>query len=52
MACAVAWRLYSANLLKIGDIDPRGDTSYCNTISEKGRAIGGSVLETILRKFN
>ena len=38
--------------LKIGDIDPRGEISYCDTISEKARAIGGSVLEAILRKFN
>ncbi len=38
--------------LKIGDIDPRGNTKYCTTISEKARAIGGSVLEAILRKYN
>ena len=38
--------------LKIGDIDPRGDAGYCYTISDKARAIGGSVLEAILRKFN
>lgn len=38
--------------LKIGDIDPRGDVKYCTTISEKARAIGGSVLEAILRKYN
>ena len=38
--------------LKIGDIDPRGNRQYCNTISEKARAIGGSVLEAILRKYN
>ncbi len=38
--------------LKIGDVDPRGDPSYCHTISEKARAIGGSVLEAILMKFN
>jgi len=38
--------------LKIGDIDPRGNIEYCTTISEKARAIGGSVLETILREFN
>ena len=38
--------------LKIGDIDPRGNQQYCNTISEKARAIGGSVLEAILRKYN
>ena len=38
--------------LKIGDIDPRGDVDYCNTISEKARAIGGAVLEAILRVYN
>jgi xanthine dehydrogenase accessory factor len=38
--------------LKIGDVDPRGDAQYCYTISDKARAIGGSVLEAILRKYN
>jgi xanthine dehydrogenase accessory factor len=38
--------------LKIGDIDPRGNPSYCDTISEKARAIGGSALEAILMRFN
>ena len=38
--------------LKIGDIDPRGNRQHCTTISEKARAIGGSVLEAILRKYN
>jgi xanthine dehydrogenase accessory factor len=38
--------------LKIGDVDPRGQRAYCNTISEKARAIAGSVLEAILRKYN
>jgi xanthine dehydrogenase accessory factor len=38
--------------LKIGDIDPRGDAGYCYTISEKARAIGGSVLEAIMRVYN
>lgn len=38
--------------LKLGDIDPRGEASYCYTISDKARAIGGSVLEAILRIFN
>jgi xanthine dehydrogenase accessory factor len=37
---------------KIGDIDPRGCADYCYTISEKARAISGSVLEAILRVFN
>ncbi|MGO9121675.1 MAG: selenium-dependent molybdenum cofactor biosynthesis protein YqeB [Desulfomonilaceae bacterium] len=38
--------------LKIGDVDPRGDPGYCSTISEKARAIGGTVLEAILMRFN
>jgi xanthine dehydrogenase accessory factor len=38
--------------LKIGDVDPRGREQFCDTISEKARAIGGSVLEAILRIFN
>ena len=38
--------------LKIGDIDPRGEVNYCFTISDKARAIGGSVLEAILRSYN
>ncbi|MGC8494077.1 MAG: selenium-dependent molybdenum cofactor biosynthesis protein YqeB [Syntrophobacteraceae bacterium] len=35
--------------LKIGDIDPRGDAVLCTTISDKGRAVAGSVLEAIFR---
>lgn len=38
--------------LKVGDIDPRGRVDYCTTISEKGRAIAGAVLEAILRVYN
>lgn len=38
--------------LKIGDIDPRGDAGYCHTVSEKARALGGSVLEAILAVYN
>jgi xanthine dehydrogenase accessory factor len=38
--------------LKIGDIDPRGDARFCHTISDKARAISGSVLEAILRVYN
>lgn len=38
--------------LKVGDIDPRGRAGYCTTISEKGRAIAGAVLEAILRSYN
>ncbi|MGO8823311.1 MAG: selenium-dependent molybdenum cofactor biosynthesis protein YqeB [Desulfomonilaceae bacterium] len=38
--------------LKIGDIDPRGDKEYCNTISDKARVIGGAVLEALLAAYN
>jgi xanthine dehydrogenase accessory factor len=38
--------------MKVGDVDPRGIQEYCFTISEKARAIGGGVLEAILRKYN
>ncbi len=38
--------------LKIGDIDPRGERIYCETISEKARSIGGAVLEAILAAYN
>jgi xanthine dehydrogenase accessory factor len=38
--------------LKLGDIDPRGDVAFCYTISDKARAIAGSVLEAILRTYN
>ncbi len=36
---------------KIGDVDPRGITEYCFTISDKARTIGGSVLEAILSRI-
>jgi len=34
--------------MKSGDVDPRGDVSYCQTVSDKALAIGGGVLEAIL----
>ena len=37
--------------MKLGDIDPRGNAAYCDTLSDKARAISGSVLEAVLRKF-
>jgi len=37
--------------LKIGDIDPRGNPEYCDTISEKALAVAGGVLEGILRVY-
>ncbi|NLA82628.1 MAG: EF2563 family selenium-dependent molybdenum hydroxylase system protein [Clostridiaceae bacterium] len=36
---------------KIGDVDPRADVDYVQTISDKGRAIAGGVLEAILAHF-
>ncbi|MBW1636764.1 MAG: EF2563 family selenium-dependent molybdenum hydroxylase system protein [Deltaproteobacteria bacterium] len=36
---------------KIGDIDPRANVTFCSTVSEKSRAIGGAVLEAILGAF-
>jgi len=34
--------------LKLGDIDPRGDTAACFTISDKSLSVGGGVLEAAL----
>ena len=34
--------------MKLGDVDPRGERGYVDTISDKARAIGGGVLEAIL----
>lgn len=38
--------------LKIGDVDPRCKPEYIYTISDKARALGGSVLEAILSEFS
>lgn len=38
--------------LKLGDVDPRGRREYLYTISDKARAIAGSVLEGIMARFN
>lgn len=38
--------------LKLGDIDPRAKPEYCDTISDKARAIAGSVLECLMRRYN
>ncbi len=36
---------------KVGDLDPRGETSYCFQISDKSLAVGGGVLEAILSRY-
>ena len=38
--------------MKLGDIDPRSRKSYCTTISDKARGLGGAVLEAILETYN
>ncbi len=38
--------------LKLGDIDPRAKPEHCHTISDKARAIGGAVLECVMRHCN
>ncbi len=38
--------------MKIGDVDPRGISSYCFSISDKARSLGGAVLEAILSEYN
>lgn len=37
--------------MKSGDIDPRGISENCYTISDKARSIAGGVLEAILSRF-
>ena len=36
--------------MKIGDLDPRNDPSYCWRVSDKALAIGGGVLEALLAR--
>jgi xanthine dehydrogenase accessory factor len=38
--------------MKVGDVDPRGTQEHCLTVSDKARAIGGAVLEAVMRKYN
>ncbi len=35
---------------KIGDLDPRGEPSYCFTVSDKALAVAGGVLEALLAR--
>ena len=37
--------------MKVGDVDPRATREHCFMISDKARAIGGGVLEAILRRY-
>ena len=34
---------------KIGDIDPRGISEYCFSISDRANAIAGGVLEAVMK---
>lgn len=40
--------VYAKEGMKCGDIDPRGKTEHCYTISDKAYAIAGGVLEAVL----
>jgi xanthine dehydrogenase accessory factor len=40
--------LHVSRGLKVGDIDPRGDSRFASLVSEKSLAIGGGVLEALL----
>lgn len=39
--------VYVVDGMKCGDVDPRGEKSYCASVSDKARAIGGGVLEAV-----
>lgn len=45
-------QVYAYKGLKLGDVDPRGKTSYCYSISDKGRNIAGGVLEALMMYVN
>lgn len=38
--------------MKVGDVDPRGDATYLDTISDKGLAVAGGVMEAVCRVYN
>lgn len=40
--------VYVKRGMKVGDVDPRAQRTYCFTISDKALAIGGGVLEAVL----
>ncbi|WP_330392642.1 selenium-dependent molybdenum cofactor biosynthesis protein YqeB [Geosporobacter subterraneus] len=44
--------IYVKSGMKIGDVDPRGNFEYVNSISDKARNIAGGVLEAIMIKKN
>jgi xanthine dehydrogenase accessory factor len=36
--------------VKVGDVDPRGDPTFCRMVSDKALAVGGGVLEAVLAR--
>jgi xanthine dehydrogenase accessory factor len=36
--------------MKIGDLDPRNDASFCWRVSDKSLSVGGGVLEAVLTR--
>jgi len=37
--------------VNVGDIDPQWERGYCDTISDKARAIGEGVVEAIFHSY-
>jgi xanthine dehydrogenase accessory factor len=37
--------------VKVGHVDRRFETEYCDTVSDEARAIGGGVVEAIFHSF-
>lgn len=37
--------------IQVGDVDPRWEREYCDTISDQARAIGGGVAEAIFHSY-
>ena len=37
--------------VQVSNVDPGFETEYCDTISDKARAIGGGVVEAIFHSF-
>jgi xanthine dehydrogenase accessory factor len=37
---------------KVADVDPRGEVSYCFSVSDKAWAVGGGVLEALMFFYN
>ena len=50
VGCSIDGILIGAGI-KVGDVDPRWEREYCDTISDEAKAIGGGVVEAIFHSF-